>query len=76
LSALTKELDDPGKGHMDAYLKPFMRTALAEDRLAEDIVQVPGLDGTDEQNEVLGKTSDPVLKALYEQQKLKRCGNV
>ena len=24
---LTKELDDPGKGHLDAYLKPFVREA-------------------------------------------------
>ena len=74
LSALTKELDDRGKGYLDAYLKPFMRDAVSKDRLAEEIVQVPGLDGTDEQNEVLGKTSDPVLKARYEQQKLKRKG--
>jgi cell filamentation protein len=74
LSVLTTELDDPGKGHLDAYLKPFMRDAVSEDGLAEEIVQAPGLDGTDEQNEVLGKTSDPVLKARYEQQKLKRKG--
>ena len=74
LSALTKEVEDPGKGHLDAYLKPFVRDAIPEDRLAEKIVQAPGLDGTDEQNEVLGKTSDPALKARYEQQKLKRKG--
>jgi cell filamentation protein len=75
LSALTKELEDPGKGHLDAYLKPFARDAIPEDRLAEEIAQAPGLDGTDEQNEVLGKTSDPVLKARYAQQKLKRKGS-
>jgi cell filamentation protein len=74
LPALTKELEDPGKGYLDAYLKPFMRDAIPADRLAEEIVQAPGLDGTDEQNEVLGKTSDPVLKARYEQEKLKRTG--
>lgn len=72
LSALTKELDDPGKGHLDAYLKPFIRKAVADDRLAEEIAQAPGLDGTDEQNEIAGKTSDPALKARYEQQELKR----
>jgi cell filamentation protein, protein adenylyltransferase len=72
LSALTKELDDPGKGLLDAYLGPFRRDAVPKDGLAEKIVQAPGLDGTDEQNEVLGKTSDPALKARYEQQKLKR----
>jgi cell filamentation protein len=72
LSALTKELDDPGKGHLDTYLKPFIRKAVTDDRLAEEIVQAPGLDGNDEQNEVLGKTTDPAIKARYEQQELKR----
>jgi len=72
LSALTQELDDPGKGHLDAYLKPFIREAITDDRLAEEIVQAPGLDGNDEGNEVLGKTSDPALKTRYEQQELKR----
>ncbi len=75
LSALTKELEDPGKGHLDAYLRPFIRDAIPKDRLAEEIVQAPGLDGTDEQNEVLGTTSDPALKARYEQQRLMRKGS-
>jgi cell filamentation protein len=70
LSALTKELDDPGKGHLDTYLKPFK--AATDDRLAEEIAQAPGLGGTDEQNEILGSTGDPALKARYEQQELKR----
>lgn len=72
LATLTQELDDPGKGHLDAYLKPFIREALSDNRLAEEIAQAPGLDGIDEQNEVLGKTSDPAVKARYEQQKMKR----
>ena len=72
LSALTKELDDPGKGHLDAYLKPFVQKAVTDDRLAEEIAQAPGLDGTDEQTEILGSTGDPALKARYEQQELKR----
>jgi cell filamentation protein len=72
LSALTKELDDPDKDHLDAYLKPFVRGAVGKDRLAIEIALAPGLDGNDEQNEVLGKTSDPALKARYEQQELKR----
>jgi cell filamentation protein len=72
LSALTKELDNPNKGHLDAYLKPFVRAAVGADPLAAEIALAPGLDGNDEQNEVLGKTSDPALKARYEQQELKR----
>lgn len=75
LSALTKELDDPGKGHLDAYLKPFIRAAVGDDQLAEEIGLAPGLDGSDEENEVLGKTSDPALKTRYEQQELKRRGD-
>jgi cell filamentation protein len=72
LSALTKELDSPGEGHLDTYLKPFIRKPVPDDRLAEKIAQAPGLDGNDEQNEVLGKTSEPALRARYEQQELKR----
>ncbi|MFZ2065537.1 MAG: Fic family protein [Xanthobacteraceae bacterium] len=72
LAALTKELDNPDKGHLDAYLKPFIREAVGQERLAAEIARAPGLDGTDEQNEVLGKTSDPALKTRYEQQELKR----
>ena len=70
--ALTKELDNPDKGHLDAYLKPFIREAVGQDRLAVEIALAPGLDGNDEQNQILGKTSDPALKARYEQQELKR----
>jgi cell filamentation protein len=72
LSALTKELDNPDQGHLDGYLKPFIRGAVGTERLAAEIALAPGLDGNDEQNEVLGKTSDPALKARYEQQELKR----
>ena len=72
LSALVKELDDPGKGHLDAYLKPFVRGVVADDILAEKIVSVPGIDGSDEQNEIVGKIADPALRARYEQQEMKR----
>jgi cell filamentation protein len=75
LSAVTKELDSPGKGHLDTYLKAFTREAVSNDRLAEKIAQAPGLDGNAEQNEVLGKTTEPALQARYEQQELKRQGN-
>ena len=72
LSALTQELDSPGKGYLDTDLKPFQRDAMPDDRLAEKIAQAPGLDGNIELNEVLGKTTEPALQARYEQQELKR----
>ena len=72
LSALTKELDGPGKGHLDTFLKPFVRDAVTDDRLAAKIAQAPGLDGNSEQNKVLGRTNEPALQVRYEQQELKR----
>jgi cell filamentation protein len=72
LSALTEKLDNPEKGRLDTYLKPFIRDAISSDRLASEIALAPGLDGTDEHNEVLGKTNDAALKARYKQQELKR----
>jgi len=72
LSELTRELDSPGKGHLDTYLRPFVREAVTDDLLAATVVQAPGLDGNAEQNEVLGKTNEPALQARYEQQELKR----
>jgi cell filamentation protein len=72
LAALTKELDEPDKGYLDAYFKPYIRKAVSADRLASEIAQAPSIDGTDEQNEILGNMTDPALKARYEQQELKR----
>jgi cell filamentation protein len=72
LGGLTKELDDPDKGYLDTYLKPYIREAVPADRLAANIAQAPGLDGTGEQNEIIGNISDPALKARYEDQELKR----
>jgi cell filamentation protein len=69
---LTKELDDPGKGHLDTYLEPFIRDALPDAELSEKVSKAPGLDGDDPQDKVLGKTNELDLKARYEQQELKR----
>ncbi len=72
LAALTKELDVPGKGHLDGYLKPFFREAAPAELLASKITAAPGLDGNDGRNEVLGSTEDPAIKARYEHQEFKR----
>jgi len=65
---IERELDEPGKVHLDSYLKPFIRPSVPNGLLAEQIAQAPGLDGNDERNEVLGKVDEPALKARYEQQ--------
>jgi cell filamentation protein len=46
LDALTKEIENPPKGHLDAYLKPFMRDPITYEQLATAIVGAPGLDGS------------------------------
>lgn len=75
LDALTKEIENPPKGHLDAYLKPFMRDPIAYDRLATAIVRAPGLDGSVQDaalNQVLGNTDEPAVKARYEAMLRKR----
>jgi cell filamentation protein len=75
LDALTKEIENPPKGHLDAYLKPFMRAPIAYEQLAIAIVQPPGLGDSAqdaELNEVLGTTEEPAVKAQYEAMLVKR----
>lgn len=44
LNALTKELDAPGKAHLDAYLKPFLRIeTLGRAEAADMLRDLPGL---------------------------------
>jgi cell filamentation protein len=71
LTALTQELDEPGEGHLDTYLKPFVSGSEAGADLAGNIAAAPGLDGQGD-DVVLGKTDDAKLKAEYEVEKSKR----
>lgn len=72
LAALTQELEEPGKGKLDAYLKPFIRKS-SEKNIADAIKAAPGLDGGNADT-VAGETSNPTLKAQYEAQEVKRKG--
>lgn len=76
LDALTKELDSPGNGYLDNYLKPFMRRPTAYEQLTTEVARAPGFDGSAgppaEPNEVLGDTNEPGVKTLYEEVLLKR----
>jgi cell filamentation protein len=71
LEALTKEIDEPGKGRLDAYLASFRAPAHAPGTLADAIGRVAGVADLEE-NKVLGATSDPAVKARYERHVLKR----
>lgn len=75
LDALTKEIENPPKSYLDAYLKPFMRGPIAYEQLATAIVRTPGLDGSLQDaalNEVLGTTEEPAVRAQYEAMLMKR----
>jgi cell filamentation protein len=76
LTVLTHELDSPGQGHLDGYLKPYVRPAVGAQNLVAHVAQTPGLDGNPRQplgeNEVLGNFSEPALQARYQQQQLRR----
>jgi cell filamentation protein len=76
LDALTRELDSPGKGHLDAYLTSFKRDVIAYDQLAAEVARAPGLGGRTgpqaEFEEVLGHTDEPRVKAQYQKMLLKR----
>lgn len=71
LAALTEELGKPGKGTLDAYLKPFVRKGAEMDDMAVAIKAAPGLDGGNADT-VAGETSDPIVKAQYEAQEVMR----
>jgi cell filamentation protein len=71
-SVLMQELDDPGNSHLDRYLSRFMRDAVANDQLANEIVRASYPEGNDDEDAVLGKITDPAVQARYEQQDLKR----
>ena len=46
LTALTTELNDPGKGHLDLYLKPFIRDAVERQQSTSALRSLKGLGET------------------------------
>ena len=75
LDALTKEIEVPSKGHLDDYLKPFIRAPIAHEELAAQVMGTPGLDGpaaASDENQVVGEVDAPEVKAQYEAMLLKR----
>ena len=46
LTALTTELNDPGKGYLDLYLKPFIREAIKRQQSTSTLRSLKGLGET------------------------------
>ena len=60
-------------GHLDTYLRPFVRKAVPGKDLATEILKAPGLDGgRGDANEILGKVDEPVVQEKYRQQEIER----
>jgi len=75
LNALTRELQEPGSGHLDDYLRPHMGVAIGQDNLASHLLSLPGLGSTEErlpEHEVAGDLNDADVRARYEEYELKR----
>jgi cell filamentation protein len=73
LNALTREIERPNAGHLDAYLKAYIQEPVGAARLALHVVNTRGLDGSAAaENRVLGDISDPAIYARYETQRLQR----
>ena len=58
IAALTRELVDPGKGHLDRYLKPFKNGPVSYERLAQEVPQIKGLEGFSRDAEALQHKPD------------------
>ena len=76
LNALAQEIDKPGKGILDAYLKPFVKAGIAEGQLTGHVKEVPGLSGAPgdqaEGDVVLGKVGEPAIQERYKVQRIQR----
>jgi cell filamentation protein len=72
LTALTRELERPGKGHLDAYLAPHVGGALGKGRLIGHLSGMQSLAGNPapsvEATDMAGSFSDPAVQARYQHQ--------
>lgn len=67
LAALAQEINAPGQGILDAYLRPFTGPQLARSAWGDNILTVKGLDGLDGENQLDGNLDDPAVAQRYRQ---------
>ena len=65
LTALSKEIEQPGKGILDAYLQPFISTPLDTQAWTAVVPQIRGLDGIPAADTVDGSFADPNVSEKY-----------
>lgn len=67
LAALTKEIQAPNDGHLDAYLEPFIEPKIPRENWMQSVALLPGLDGIDVQSDVSAGYSDPEIAKEYQE---------
>lgn len=67
LQALSQEIAEPGKGSLDAYLLQFEGPKLERGMWGARMLEVKGLDGLDDDNQIEGNFSDPAVAEKYRQ---------
>lgn len=73
LEALTRELDEPTAGHLDAYMRPFIGPAVEREVWLQAVAGMPGLDGAASAAEQSVAYADPLVAS--EQQKFENKRN-
>lgn len=66
LSALSAEIREPAKGHLDNYLLPCVVDIASRSEWPAMISGIKGLDGLDKEDIYYGAVDDPDIKALYQ----------
>lgn len=65
LEALTREIEDPRGGHLDAYLRPFLDAKVPREQWLQSAADLPGLDGISTSMDASVPYADPDVAARY-----------
>lgn len=66
LEALTREIEKPQAGHLDAYLSSFISTRIPRDQWLQSAMELSGLDGSNAESDSLGQYDDPDVAEAYQ----------
>ncbi|WP_411881657.1 Fic family protein [Polaromonas sp. YR568] len=66
LQSLTREIEDPNAGHLDAYLGPFISAKIPRESWLQSVAALPGLDGASAQSDTSAQYADPAVAASYQ----------
>jgi len=65
LQALSDEIREPFKGHLDHYLKPFVTAIKSRDQWPQLIGGISGLDGLDKDGITYESLDNPQVQQIY-----------